>query len=134
MNVLNERKQTHGDWGKQSALSAKLKSLFFYSESWGRLTMSQQEALEMIAVKISRIISGNPNHPDHWEDIAGYATLALRELAPGKEETFPTATQVELMRQFPELAKDRVVFGPRPGDPPGTIASFDNPRAAEANS
>jgi hypothetical protein len=33
------------------------------------------EALEMICTKIARILSGNPNDPDHWKDIAGYAEL-----------------------------------------------------------
>jgi hypothetical protein len=36
--------------------------------------------LEMIAHKIARILSGDPNHRDHWEDIAGYAELVVREI------------------------------------------------------
>ncbi len=33
----------------------------------------------MICLKISRIVTGDPEHPDNWHDIAGYATLAERE-------------------------------------------------------
>ena len=34
----------------------------------------------MIAVKISRILTGDPSHADNWHDIAGYATLVERRL------------------------------------------------------
>ena len=30
----------------------------------------------MIALKLSRILSGQSNFKDHWDDIAGYAKLA----------------------------------------------------------
>jgi hypothetical protein len=33
------------------------------------------ESLEMIAHKIGRILAGNENFHDHWDDIAGYAKL-----------------------------------------------------------
>jgi hypothetical protein len=32
------------------------------------------------AHKIGRILAGNPDHKDHWDDIAGYTTLVAREL------------------------------------------------------
>jgi len=32
-------------------------------------------ALEMISLKLARIICGDPNFADHWDDIAGYAEL-----------------------------------------------------------
>ena len=34
----------------------------------------------MIVHKIGRILAGNPNHSDHWHDIAGYATLVDAQL------------------------------------------------------
>jgi len=40
----------------------------------------QWEALEMIATKLSRIVNGNPNKIDNWDDIAGYATLVADRL------------------------------------------------------
>jgi hypothetical protein len=39
----------------------------------------QREALDYIAGKLSRILSGQPGHADHFRDIAGYAELAARE-------------------------------------------------------
>lgn len=38
------------------------------------------EALKMIVSKIARVISGDPNYIDNWHDIAGYATLVVKEL------------------------------------------------------
>jgi hypothetical protein len=40
----------------------------------------QWEALEMIVHKIGRIVNGNPDKVDHWDDIAGYATLVSDRL------------------------------------------------------
>jgi hypothetical protein len=34
----------------------------------------------MIVHKIGRIVNGNPDKVDHWDDIAGYATLVSDRL------------------------------------------------------
>jgi len=39
-----------------------------------------REALEMILHKIARILNGNPNYADSWQDIAGYAQLIVKRL------------------------------------------------------
>ena len=81
-SLTNERKNQHGDWAHQSEVAQKLKSVVkeaaFVQEvtKEGRhLNTMQREALEMICTKISRICCGDPNHKDHWDDIAGYAFL-----------------------------------------------------------
>lgn len=38
------------------------------------------EALDMICSKIARILNGDPDYPDNWVDIAGYATLVANRL------------------------------------------------------
>jgi hypothetical protein len=40
----------------------------------------QQEAMEQISMKLARIMSGNSFDIDHWHDIAGYASLVVREI------------------------------------------------------
>lgn len=75
VTLTNERKSVHGDWIVQSCLSASLKRRMHDGINWSNLSPHQKEALDMIAVKISRILSGDPNHEDHWDDIAGYAFL-----------------------------------------------------------
>lgn len=73
--LVAKRRETHGNWTMQAKCARDFKNLL---DKWDRnkiLTPSQREALDMIAVKMSRIIVGNPNFPDHWQDIAGYARL-----------------------------------------------------------
>jgi hypothetical protein len=41
-----------------------------------KLNQKQQLALDMIFVKLARIIGGNNNFKGHWEDVAGYSVLA----------------------------------------------------------
>lgn len=77
-DLLNERQKTHGDFTFNAMAAQKLK-LTFQSMYHDRLSYVQAEALDMIASKISRILSGDPDFKDHWEDIVGYATLALKD-------------------------------------------------------
>lgn len=44
------------------------------------LDADQMYALDMILVKIGRIINGDPNYDDNWRDISGYATLVADRL------------------------------------------------------
>jgi hypothetical protein len=44
------------------------------------LDPDQMYALDMILVKIGRIINGDPNYDDNWRDISGYATLVADRL------------------------------------------------------
>ena len=73
--LLAERGKTHGDFNEHAHITQNLKAAMRRYDSWERLTASQMEALEMIAHKIGRILAGNPNYADHWDDIAGYAKL-----------------------------------------------------------
>lgn len=83
--TLNERGKTHGDFKAQAETAQQLKSLVMGPYANGvALTTYQTEALETICMKISRILHGNPNEPDHWRDIAGYATLVENILVHGK--------------------------------------------------
>ena len=74
--MLQERAKTHGQYAKTAETSQKLKTAMMLSKNWPRLTEPQAEAIEMIASKLARILNGDPNFRDHWDDIAGYAQLA----------------------------------------------------------
>jgi hypothetical protein len=76
-DLLNERAKTHGDFAETARMSQALKSLMGTGYRYPELSDAQCEALDMIAVKIARIVSGDANEPDHWRDIMGYAQLAL---------------------------------------------------------
>lgn len=85
--TLNQRAKTHGDFRENGRIMQALKMEMFDSVNWPSLEPHQQEALQMIQHKIGRILSGNPNEPDHWKDIAGYATLVENILVTGKSHT-----------------------------------------------
>lgn len=76
MALLNERQHTHGDFGRNAEISQQLKREIRGRADWLNLHPVHREALDMIALKLSRILSGKADHKDHWDDIAGYAKLA----------------------------------------------------------
>jgi hypothetical protein len=81
--VIEEREATHGDYRSQAFFAQRVKEEMHGQGGWAKLTAPQKETLEMIAVKMSRILHGNPNEPDHWRDISGYATLITNLLTKG---------------------------------------------------
>lgn len=79
--ILNERIKVHGDFTDHARITQSLKDQMQQGAvSWNKLTAIQKEALEMIQHKIGRILAGNPNHKDHWDDIAGYAKLVANRV------------------------------------------------------
>lgn len=81
--ILAERGKTHGDFTDNARVMQSLKRTVHSEAGWDRLTDVQREALHMILHKVGRIISGNPNVHDHWDDIAGYAKLASERIDVG---------------------------------------------------
>lgn len=79
--TLRERGKIYGPFLRQAAIACDLKGVMWSYTAWTeQLAPDQREALEMIAVKIARIINGDPNHADSWHDIAGYAQLVANRL------------------------------------------------------
>ena len=75
--LLQERQKTHGSFASNARISQQLKHIFRReTNNIVVLTDIHNEAIVMIAVKLSRILSGSANFKDHWDDIAGYAQLA----------------------------------------------------------
>ncbi len=72
-DILAVRQSTHGDFSKTAFVAQELKHIV--RSNGENLTVAQFEALDMICVKVARILSGDPSEPDHWRDIAGYARL-----------------------------------------------------------
>lgn len=81
LEVLNQREKTHGSYSDVATMAQFMKAHFRNCKAeWDRLTVEQRESLDMIAVKIARVLGGNANEADHWLDIAGYATLVADSL------------------------------------------------------
>ena len=57
------------------------------SAKWSSLKADQKEGLEIIAAKISRILNGDLDYPDGWDDIAGCATLVANRLRSDSSAT-----------------------------------------------
>ena len=75
--LLEERATTHGLFVQNARHAQKLRALWRESTRWDDMPDSQKEALDMMATKLSRILSGHAWCADHWQDIAGYAQLAI---------------------------------------------------------
>lgn len=76
-SLLAERQTTHGDFETNAKVSQHLKKLFLFYLPESAHDV-HHEALDMIALKISRILSGQADHAEHWDDLAGYAKLASK--------------------------------------------------------
>ena len=78
--TLVERGKRYGNYLQQTEISGDLREIMANTEAWLDLEVDMDDALTMIAVKISRILNGDPGYPDNWRDIAGYATLVADRL------------------------------------------------------
>lgn len=84
--ILDDRGKRYGNYLDQTTISGELRGVMDYwiKQRSAKLAHDQNDALMMIAVKISRIINGDPNYADNWRDISGYAALVADRL-DGKE-------------------------------------------------
>jgi hypothetical protein len=79
--LLAEREHTHGDFNATAMIAQRFKDVARNTPNWSdNLTDVQRESLEGIFSKIARILSGDPNHTDHWRDIEGGAHLVSEQL------------------------------------------------------
>jgi hypothetical protein len=73
--LLVDRNKTHGSFAENAAYSQQIKRLFHSAPCWNGLHDAHKEALHMIALKLSRILSGQEDFEDHWADMEGYSRL-----------------------------------------------------------
>lgn len=82
--ILAEREKTHGSFHAHASCTQILEDTFYSYKEKCYFTAVQQEALHMIFHKLGRIAAGSPHFQDHWDDIAGYATLVSRDISRRK--------------------------------------------------
>lgn len=80
--LLAERAKTHGSFEVHANITQTLKTALRAHLDDKVISSRHLEALDMILHKIGRIVAGNPEYKDHWDDIAGYARLASDACAP----------------------------------------------------
>ena len=91
MNLLNEREKTHGDYNEVARVSQSLKMALRHGPI-EEVPAVIRESLELICMKMARIVCGDHNERDHYLDIIGYAKLALQkhvELSQGDNSKEP---------------------------------------------
>lgn len=81
--TIAERGARYGaTYMEQARVTQSVKRAMADSAQWNSLKDDQRDALEMIAVKVGRILTGDPDYLDSWHDIAGYARLIEKRLTP----------------------------------------------------
>ena len=78
--ILKERGKRYGKFSKHATITQELKNTMRFHTNWEALSNDQKEALEMVAHKIGRILNGDPNYLDSWDDIIGYVKLVTDRL------------------------------------------------------
>jgi len=91
--LLAERGKVHGDYTEHAQITQDLKQVIYKARNWPVLTYVQREALDMLAHKMGRILAGDPNHRDHWDDICGYSRLVAERVSPVATSTALTTAK-----------------------------------------
>jgi hypothetical protein len=78
--TLSDRGTHYGDYAARARIEQAIIETMECSGGWHRLNPAHKSAARMIAVKLSRILNGDPDHLDSWHDIAGYAQLVETEI------------------------------------------------------
>ena len=71
--LLHARERTHGPFNQMAGVAHNIRRALRHGRAFAWLPASQVIALDEIALKLARIVCGDPAHADHWDDIAGYA-------------------------------------------------------------
>lgn len=74
-DTLKARGQTYGDFTDNAAVAQEIKDAVRRSPHYNNLRPIHKEAIDVMASKISRIVTGDPEYADNWQDIQGYAKI-----------------------------------------------------------
>ena len=99
-DTLAERGSRYGDFTDHAELAQRFQDVMrgprtsSVKHGWDRLSDIQKQALTVIADKIARILTGDPNYVDNWHDIQGYSKLVEDRLP----KLVPSGTVTELVK------------------------------------
>lgn len=101
--TLRDRHSTYGDFSECARISNGIDEALRASPNWAALSPDKKRALNAIADKMARIVSGDPDYRDSWHDIQGYAALAYERCRPAEYERDQYAL-------FPESGEPSIVY------------------------
>ncbi len=78
--TLKQRGAVYGAFSDNAETSQVLKQTMREAKNWNLLSYAQQEALEMVQHKISRLLNGDPTYLDNVVDILGYTELMFNDM------------------------------------------------------
>lgn len=74
-DTLKQRNNVHGNYARSAGVKDKVLEEFSKTDNWKKLGAEGRQTVRMIVEKLGRVMYGDCFFPDHWHDIAGYATL-----------------------------------------------------------
>lgn len=81
--LIKSRENTHGDYAQKAEFIQLSKEAIRINTD---LSYVQKESLDNIIQKIGRIVYGDDECKDHWDDIAWYATLAAKQIEDNEKK------------------------------------------------
>lgn len=82
-DILVERGNKYnlnGTYYDHAKLTQDIKNRLREHPGWSKLSADKMESLDMIVHKIARILNGDSNYKDNWDDLQGYAKLVSDKL------------------------------------------------------
>ena len=104
--AVPNRDRQHGGLDAVGITSQQIKASMREGINWKSLALhpAAREALDMIAHKTARVLSGSDPHDfQHWEDIAGYATAFMRTWSELHEDEDEKEQPSPLLAKFLEF-------------------------------
>lgn len=86
--ITTKRGSVYGPFFNNAIVAQNVKDAMHSAPglTWGRLPFDVREALDLIALKISRIVTGDPEYLDNWDDIGGYAKIVADRIRAKQEK------------------------------------------------
>lgn len=73
--LILTRARTHGDFTEGSKFAETFITIFEDHPTWALLPAFARQSIRMQASKYGRIMAGDWDFADHWNDVSGYSKL-----------------------------------------------------------
>jgi hypothetical protein len=130
--TLAERGNRYGDFADHAKIAQAIQDDMRIGEGWARLDDVKRQALTVIADKIARILSGDPNYADNWHDIQGYAKLVEDRLPVEMPADFVQQHMIEPASQIDDESPRQKIIQQGGEMAVEVYSAIDRMREAEA--